>query len=84
MHWLGQRESVPLIRRLREQAESARQVEIERAAKALAQGRDPREVIEQLSQSLTNKLMHNPTAALAQSAAGRDDIASLVQSLYKL
>ena len=84
MHWLGQRESVPLIRRLREQAESARQVEIERATRALAQGRDPREVIEQLSQSLTNKLMHNPTAALAQSAAGRDDIASLVQSLYKL
>ena len=84
MHWLGQRESVPLIRRLREQAESARQVEIERATRALAQGRDPREVIEQLSQSLTNKLMHNPTAALAQSAAGRDDIALLVQSLYKL
>jgi hypothetical protein len=29
--------------------------------------------------------MHNPTAALSQSAAaGRDDVSALVQSLYKL
>jgi len=85
MHWLGTRGSVPLIRRLREQAESARQAELERAVKALEQGRDPREIIEHLSQALTNKLMHNPTAALSQSSAsGRDDVAALVQSLYKL
>jgi glutamyl-tRNA reductase len=85
MHWLGARDSVPLIRRLREQAESARRVELERAVKALEQGKNPREIIEHLSQSLTNKLMHNPTAALSQSAAaGRDDVSALVQSLYKL
>ena len=85
MHWLGTRDSVPLIRRLREQAETARQAELERAVKALEQGRDPREIIEHLSQALTNKLMHNPTAALSQStAAGRDDVSALVQTLYKL
>jgi glutamyl-tRNA reductase len=85
MHWLGTRDSVPLIRRLREQAETARQVELERAVKSLEQGRNPREIIEHLSQALTNKLMHNPTAALSQStAAGRDDVSALVQTLYKL
>ena len=85
MHWLDTRRSTPLIKRLRSQAEIARQTEVERALKALAQGNDPREVMLHLSQSLTNKLMHNPTAALSQaSGSERDAVAALVQSLYKL
>ena len=85
MHWLDTRQSTPLIKRLRSQAEIARQTEVERALKALAQGNDPREVMLHLSQSLTNKLMHNPTAALSQaSGSERDAVAALVQSLYKL
>ena len=85
MHWLKARESSPLIRRLRDQAETARAAELERAMKGIEAGRDPREVLEHLSRALTNKLMHNPTAAL--NAAGEDEraqIAALVQSLYKL
>ena len=35
MHWMQLRESVPLIRALREQAEDARRDEVERALKAL-------------------------------------------------
>ena len=85
MHWLDTRRSTPLIKRLRSQAEIARQTEVERALKALAQGNDPREVMLHLSQALTNKLMHNPTAALSQaSGSERDAVAALVQSLYKL
>ncbi len=86
MHWLDARGSVPLVRRLRDQAEAAREVELERAIRGIDQGRDPREVIEALSRALTNKLMHNPTVALsrAEPGAGREQIASLVQSLYKL
>ena len=85
MHWLDTRQSTPLIKRLRSQAEIARQTEVERALKALAQGNDPRQVMLHLSQALTNKLMHNPTAALSQaSGSERDAVAALVQSLYKL
>jgi glutamyl-tRNA reductase len=85
MHWLQARESSPLIKRLREQAELARAAELERALKGLEQGRDAREVLEHLSRSLTNKLMHNPTAALNQAAGEeREQVAALIQSLYKL
>src|SRR3954465_11936139 len=41
MHWMQERESVPLIRELRSQAEEARRQELERALKALARGEDP-------------------------------------------
>jgi glutamyl-tRNA reductase len=85
MHWLQARESSPLIKRLREQAEVARTSELERALKGIEQGRDPREVLEHLSRSLTNKLLHNPTAALNQAAGEeREQVAALIQSLYKL
>jgi len=85
MHWLKARESSPLIRRLRDQAEVARAAELDRALKNIEAGRDPREVLEHLSRALTNKLLHNPTAALNQAAdTERAQIAALVQSLYKL
>ncbi|MBL8377555.1 MAG: glutamyl-tRNA reductase [Burkholderiales bacterium] len=85
MHWLDARGQAPLIRRLREQAEAARAAELERALKALRSGRDPREIVEQMSHALTNKLMHNPTAALsAGDATSRNASAALVETLYKL
>jgi glutamyl-tRNA reductase len=85
MHWMQARESVPLIRMLREQAEAARQHEIERALKALARGEAPAEVLESLSQGLTNKLMHAPTQALNDSAGeDRRTLAELVARLFRL
>lgn len=85
MHWLDARGQAPLIRRLREQAEAARANELERALKSLKSGRDPREIVEQLSHALTNKLMHNPTAALSSGdATSRAASAALVETLYKL
>ena len=69
MHWMRLREGVPLIRALREQADAARRQELERALKALARGEDPAKVLEALSQTLTNKLMHGPTQALSDTLA---------------
>ena len=69
MHWMQARDSVPLIRALREQAEDARRHEVERALKALAARRRPgRRCSKSLSQGLTNKLMHAPTQALNETA----------------
>jgi glutamyl-tRNA reductase len=67
MHWMQARESVPLIRALRDQAEGARRQELERALKALKRGEEPQQVLESLSQGLTNKLMHAPTQALNEA-----------------
>jgi glutamyl-tRNA reductase len=67
MHWMQVRQSVPLIRALRDQAEEARRHEMERALKHLARGDDPKQVLEALSQGLTNKLMHAPTQALNEA-----------------
>jgi glutamyl-tRNA reductase len=64
MHWMETRETVSVIRALREHAEQAREHEVDRALRLLARGDDPKQVLEALSQGLTNKLMHAPTQAL--------------------
>jgi glutamyl-tRNA reductase len=64
MSWMQVRESVPLIRALRDQAEEARREELQHALKLLERGEEPAKVMEALSQSLTNKLLHAPTQAL--------------------
>ena len=64
MRWLESRESVPAIVALRRQAEEARRQELERAMRLLERGEPAAQVMDRLSQALTNKLLHAPTAAL--------------------
>jgi glutamyl-tRNA reductase len=82
MHWMQVRESVPLIRALRDQAEDARRHEVERAQKMLARGDDPKQVLEALSQGLTNKLMHPPTQALNEATG--EERRTLAETLARL
>jgi len=82
MQWLENRELVPTIRALRDQAERMRRHELERAARLLAKGEDPASVLEQLSHSLTNKFLHAPTQALNGVEAGERD--ALVAALTRL
>jgi glutamyl-tRNA reductase len=82
MHWMQVRESVPLIRALRDQAEDARRHELERALRLLAKGEEPKQVLESLSQGLTNKLMHAPTQALNEATG--DERRSLADTLSRL
>ncbi|MBK8063400.1 MAG: glutamyl-tRNA reductase [Betaproteobacteria bacterium] len=85
MHWMDARESVPLIRALREQAEQARSAEVERALRLLAKGEDPRQVLEALSQGLTNKLMHGPTQALNEAQGEeRKALGGVVERLFRI
>jgi glutamyl-tRNA reductase len=83
LHWMDVREVVPLIRQLRESAEGVRQHEVERAARLLARGDDPKAVLEALSHGLTNKLLHAPTQALKQ-ANSDESFKALVARLYHL
>jgi len=82
MHWMEGRQNVPLIRALRDQAETARRHEVERALRLLQRGEDPASVLETLSQGLTNKLMHAPTQALSDAAA--DERRALAELLGRL
>jgi glutamyl-tRNA reductase len=85
MHWMEARESVPLIRALREQADQARRQELERAIRLLRRGDDPALVLEALSQGLTNKLMHAPTQALNETLGDeRRALAELVARLFRV
>jgi glutamyl-tRNA reductase len=67
MHWMKERDTVPLIRQLRDQADEMRRHELDRALKALARGEDPKAVLDALSHGLTNKLLHAPTQALKKT-----------------
>jgi glutamyl-tRNA reductase len=82
MRWMQARESVPLIRALREQGEQARRQELERALRCLQRGDDPARVLEALSQGLTNKLLHAPTQALSETAG--DERRALAETLARL
>jgi glutamyl-tRNA reductase len=85
MHWMHARESVPLIRALREQGEQARREELERALRLLRRGDDPASVLEALSQGLTNKLLHPPTQALNETAGEeRRALADTVARLFRI
>jgi glutamyl-tRNA reductase len=85
LHWIEGRELVPAIRALRDQGERVRRHELERAAKLLARGEDAQRVLENLSQSLTNKLLHAPTQALNSADAGeRNRVLELVSRIYQL
>ncbi len=85
MHWLKNRDAVPTIRALRDQAERLRRNELEKAQKLLAKGEDPAAVLEALSNALTNKLLHGPSHALSHAGTDeRDTIAATLARLYQI
>ncbi len=85
MHWMQSRESVPLVRALRGRADEARREELERALRMLARGDSPAEVLEAMSQGLTNKLLHAPTQALNEAEGDeRHALAELLARIYKV
>jgi glutamyl-tRNA reductase len=65
--WIKARRSVPVIQDLRERADVLRKRELDRALKQLARGDAPAAVIEQLSQALTNKFLHDPMSVLREA-----------------
>ncbi len=71
LHWLDSRETVPIIRSLRDAAERARRHEMEHALKLLSKGEDPEKVLETLSHRLSNKFLHAPSLALNQAEGER-------------
>ncbi len=75
-------EAVPMIRELRGRAEAARDQALEQARRLLAAGQSPEEVLEQLASTLTNRLLHAPSAALRDAAEQGD--AALAEAAARL
>lgn len=62
--WMVALQAVPTIRNLRDRAESIRSGEIDRFAGRLRLEGGQNEILEQLTRSIVNKLMHSPIAQL--------------------
>lgn len=84
LHWLETRDTVPVIRALRDSAERMRRHEMEHALKLLAKGENPEKVLDALSHRLTNKFLHAPTQALNQAAEDRGRLHELASRLFHL
>jgi glutamyl-tRNA reductase len=85
MGWLKSQDALHTVRAYRSKAEGISKVVNEQAKRMLKNGRDPDEVIDFLSHTLTNKLLHNATYNLNQAARnGRSDILSTARELFDL
>ena len=60
------------LKRLRTLGETTRDDTLVRARQQLASGRDPEEVLQFLAHTLTNRLLHPPTAALREASLSGD------------
>ncbi len=76
MSWMRSLQAVDSIREYRQSANQIREELLAKSLQSLAQGGDPEKVLTELSNKLTNKLIHAPTRAL-QSAAEQGEPAKL-------
>ncbi len=85
MGWLRSLKGVDTIRAFREQAEQKRDEQLAAAQKQLAAGKDPEQVMNDLARTLTNKLIHEPSAQLNQAAySGRKEILDTARELFNI
>ncbi|WP_447026369.1 glutamyl-tRNA reductase [Vibrio cholerae] len=68
MSWMRSLQAVDSIRDYRKQANEAREELLNKSLQALAAGGDPEKLLIELSNKLTNKLIHTPTRALQTAA----------------
>ena len=60
------------LRRLRQRSEATRDAVLARACELLAQGKTAQQALDYLAHTLTNKLLHTPSASLRQAAQQGD------------
>ena len=78
-------EAVPAIRALREHAAAVRDQTLEQARQRLVHGEAPEQVLRFLADTLSNRLMHAPTARLRQAAnEGREESIREIHRLFGL
>jgi glutamyl-tRNA reductase len=83
MHWIEQRNAVPLIQQLNSQAEQWRAAEIARARKLLARDGDVDAALEALAKGMTQKMLHGAMAELhSGDAQTRERASNAIQHFF--
>jgi glutamyl-tRNA reductase len=84
MGWLRSLDAVSIIQHYRGQAESIRDEVLERALRQLQNGKDPEEVLQYLAHTLTNKILHTPSAQIRQAGfQGQQSLLKAADALLK-
>ncbi len=73
MAWLRSRDAVDSIKQYRAHTEELKTELLNKSLQALASGDDPQKVLVELSNKLTNKLIHAPTQAMQEAAKNGDE-----------
>jgi len=83
--WLGSLDAVDLIADYRANAENARDEVLNKALRLLDKGKDPQEVVTFLANTLTNKLLHTPSAQLRNAGStGQHELLEAANTLFQL
>ncbi|GAA6185128.1 MULTISPECIES: glutamyl-tRNA reductase [Alteromonadaceae] len=84
-NWQNSLESIDSLKLFRQQNNDVKVKLQQRALSQLAEGKDPQEVVIELSNKLTNALLHAPTKALSRAASEQDqDTLSLLRQTLGL
>ena len=85
MDWVNSQDAVATIRALRNQAQRVRTDVLEAALQKLRLGAAPEDLLREVTWTLTNKLIHPPSARLNKlGASQKEDILQTVRDLYNL
>ena len=76
--WMRSLDSVDLIRSYRQDVHDIKSELVDKAISQLNTGKDAEQIILELANKLTNRLMHAPTRAI-QDAAKKGEVAQLSQ-----
>lgn len=83
--WMKSLDAVGTIREFRRKAEASRDEVLQKALQQLKQGKPSEEVLQFLAHTLTNKLIHNPSANLKLAGSeGRKELIRAMRELYDL
>lgn len=83
--WLRSLDAVTLIQDFRDRAEQQRDEVLAKALRQLASGKSAEEVVSFLAHTLTNKLLHGPSARLRQAGRdGQDELLDAANELFQL
>ena len=85
MDWMKSLNSVTTIKAIREQARGMQQEVLDAALKRLKQGEDPEIVMREMARSLTNKIIHSPSATLRNvTDLEKEDLARAARILFDI
>jgi len=83
--WLRTQDAVPVIKAIRERAESDSEHLLEKAQKQIEQGVPAEQVLNDLARTLTKKLLHEPSRQLRQSGFNTDNnLIEAARSLFNI